>query len=122
MGSAGAGTDSTAGAVPVAGASPAIGTGSGDSVGRGVGSAGGVEGVEMAFEFSEDVDDEGGRTSIVSPISSSSKSSSINPLDGVVGSSGTSMVIIISSRGSSRSFGSKNSSSLKAIFFSSRTS
>jgi len=43
---------STAGAVPVASASPAIGAGSGDSIGRGVNNASGVEGVEMAFEFS----------------------------------------------------------------------
>ena len=47
-GSAGAGAGSATGALL------AIGAGSGDAVGLGVGNAGGVEGVEMAFEFSED--------------------------------------------------------------------
>ena len=122
MGSTGAGADSTAGAVPVAGPSPAIGTGSGDSIRRGVGSASGVEGVEMAFEFSEDINDEDRRTSIVSPISSSSKSSSMNLSSSIVGSSKTSIVIIISFKESFRSFRSKNSSLLKIIFFFNRTS
>ena len=122
MGSAGTGVDSTAGAVPVAGASPAINTGSGDLVRRGVGSASGVEGVEMAFEFSEDINDEDRRTSIVSPISSSSKSSSMNLSSSIVGSSKTSIVIIISFKESFRSFRSKNSSLLKIIFFFNRTS
>ena len=57
-GSAGADTDSTAGAVPVASASPAIGTGSGDSVRHGVGSTDSIEGVEIAFEFSKDINKE----------------------------------------------------------------
>ena len=47
-GSAGAGAGSATGAML------AIGAGSGDAVGLGVGNAGGVEGVEIAFEFSED--------------------------------------------------------------------
>ena len=53
-GSAGAGAGSATGAVLAAGASPAIGAGSGDAVRLGVGNAGGIEGVEMAFEFSKD--------------------------------------------------------------------
>jgi len=48
-----AGAEPAAGAVPVAGADPAAGVGSGDVVGLGVSNAGGIEGVEIAFEFSK---------------------------------------------------------------------
>ena len=103
--------------MPIASTSSTIGTGSGDSVGRGVGSAGGIEGIEMAFEFSKDINDEGRRTSIVFSISFSSKSSSMNLPDSMVSSFGIFIVIIISSKESSRSFRSKNLNLLKVIFF-----
>src|SRR5436190_16923066 len=104
-----AGAEPAAGAVPAADAVPAGGAGSGDAVGLGVGSSGGVGGVRMPFEPSEKVGEEGGMTSMVSPISSS-KSSKMNPPSGIVDSSGLSMTIIISSNGSSSSFDSKKTS------------
>ena len=121
-GSANTSTDSTIGAVPITSVSPVISIGSSDSVGRSVGSADGVESVEMAFEFSENINDENRKILIIFPIFSSSKSSSINLPDSIVSSFRTSIVIIISFRESSKSFRLKNLSLLKTIFFSNRTS
>ena len=53
-GSAGAGAGSATSVVLAAGASPVIGVGSGDVIRLGVSNAGGIEGVKIAFEFSED--------------------------------------------------------------------
>ena len=75
----------------------------------------------MAFESSEEVSEEGGIILIVFSISSS-KSSRINLPDSIVGSSGLSIIIIISFNSFSSSFRLKKTSLLKTIFFLGRTS
>ena len=115
-GSADGGAGSAAGAEPAAGAVPAGGAGSGDVVGLGVGSSGGVGGVKMAFEPSEEVSKEEGITSIVSPISSS-KSLRINLFNNIISSSKLFIIIIISFNNSLNSFRLKKISLLKIIFF-----
>ena len=93
-GSADGGAGSTAGAEPAAGAVPAAGAGSGDAVGLGVGSSGGVRGVRMPFEPSEEVGEEGRIISIIFPISSS-KSSKINLSNNIISNSKLFIIIII---------------------------
>ena len=120
-GSADGGAGSAAGAEPAAGAVPAGGAGSGDAVGLGVGSSGGVGGVKMAFEPSEEVGKEEGITLIVFPISSL-KFSRINLFNNIISNSGLFIIIIIFFNSSSNSFRSKKISLLKTIFFSDYTS
>ena len=86
----------------VAGEEPTISAGFGDMVRLGVNNVNGVKGVKIVFELLKEVNDEGGITSIVSFISS--LSSIINPPSSMIGSSGISMITIISFNSSSSSF------------------
>ena len=120
--SVGTNADFTAGTVPVANASPTISIGSGNSIGYSIGSAGSIKGIEMAFEFSEHINNKDRRILIIFPIFSSSKFLNINLPNSIISSSKTSIIIIIFFRGSFRSFRLKNLNLLKTIFFSNQTS
>jgi len=103
--------------VPIAGASLAIDIDSGDLVRRGVDSVSGIKGVEMAFEFSKDINNKNRRILILFFISSSSKSLNINLSNNIINSFKIFIIIIIFFRKSFKSFKLKNLSLLKIIFF-----
>src|SRR5437764_3122430 len=120
-GSADSGAGSAAGAEPAAGAVPVGGAGSGDAVSLGVRSSGGVRGVKMAFESSEEVNKEKGIILIIFSISSS-KFLKINLPNNIISNFRLFIIIIIFFNNSLNSFRLKKINLLKIIFFSNYTS
>ena len=104
------------GAGSAAGAEPAADADSGDVVRLGIGNAGGVGGVGIAFELFEKINNKRIIISIIFPIFSS-KSSRINLSNNVIGNSGFFIIIMIFFNNSSNSFESKKINSLNIIFF-----
>ena len=101
--------------MPVAGVEPAIGAGSGDAVGLDVGNAGGVRGVEIAFELFEDVDSKKRIISIIFLIFS--KSLKMNLFNNIISNSEFFIIIIIFFNNLSNFFKLKKISLLNIIFF-----
>ena len=103
--------------MPVANASPTISIGSGNSIGYSIGSAGSIKGIEMAFEFSEHINNKDRRILIIFPIFSSSKFLNINLPNSIISSSKAFIIIITFLNSFLRFFRLKKINLLKIIFF-----
>ena len=111
-----AGAEPAVGAVSAAGAVSVGGAGSGDAIGLSVRSCGGVRGVRIVFESSEEFSKKK-RIILIIFFIFSSKFLSINLFNNIINSSGLFIIIIIFFNNSLNSFRLKIISLLKIIFF-----